>query len=63
MDQQMYDVCNDYTLDPTDEQPDMNLYRTFEGFGGTVYVHKKHEEIHFFKGKKGLQGVVLPYID
>lgn len=60
----IYDVCNDYTLEPA---PDVtwpsNEYRTVKTQMGFVYVHKLYNEIHYLIGKPGLTGQRLDITD
>ena len=55
----MYDVCNDYSLAPIETEFDPKLYKTRKHAMGTIYIHKKHNEIHYFKGRNGLDGKYL----
>lgn len=52
----LYDVCNDYSLDPCTTEFDAKLYRSANRNGGIVYTHKKYNEIHYYLGKPGLNG-------
>jgi len=61
----LYDVCNDYSLSRAETQkpPDARQYRHTDGFGGTLFIHKEYEELHYFVGPDGMDGTVLPYED
>lgn len=54
----LYDVCNDYSLDPAEDQtlPKPSIYKARQQFGGLVYVHKEYSEIHYYLGADGLKG-------
>lgn len=55
----MYDVCNDYSLDPATTDFDPAKYRTQKHSMGIIYIHKEYNEIHYLKGNKGLDGKYL----
>ena len=52
----LYDVCNDYSLDPRTTEFNEADYRTKIRNGGVIYIHKKYDEIHYYLGEKGLNG-------
>ena len=58
-DQVLYDVCNDYSLDPCTTDYKEDEYRVTKRNGGLVYTHKRYDEIHYYKGKPGLTGQSL----
>ena len=43
----VYDVCNDYSLDISSDKPDMSLYKTTSHSMGQVLVHNDYNEIHY----------------
>ena len=43
----VYDVLNDYSLDISNDTPDMSLYSTTESRYGAVLVHNDYDEIHY----------------
>jgi hypothetical protein len=51
-----YDVCNDWTLDPRDEAPDLTGYKATRSEVGTIFTHIEHDEIHYMMTKPGLDG-------
>jgi hypothetical protein len=55
----LYDVCNDYSLDPSDQKPNMNLYKVTKYANGELLTHKEYGEVHFFRGLEGLKGKYL----
>ena len=57
----MYDVCNDYSLEEMETDFDYEGYRTEQHEMGTVYIHKEYDEVHYLRGKKGLNGHYLTY--
>lgn len=63
----MYDVCNDYSLDPVEPGTMKNFkegdYIKKKTPYGLLYIHKKYKEIHYLKGKKGMTGKHIPYGD
>ena len=55
----VYDVCNDYTLDPANisiEDIDLDAYSEWYVAQGTIYKHKEYKEIHYFVGPAGCDG-------
>ena len=56
----LYDVCNDYSLDPADDQGKKLVnYRavnthTHNGVKAVAYFCNKTDELHYLKGPKGL---------
>lgn len=52
----LYDVCNDYSLDPSLSDPNWSLYRKDRTPNGVALVHKEYEELHYFYGPVGLEG-------
>lgn len=62
----LYDVCNDYSLDPAADQiiPPADVYQvSYHYCGGLVFTHKEYNEIYYFLGKDGLTGEFLGAID
>lgn len=54
----LYDVCNDYTLEPCIQA--INLigeYKAIEGALGVSYFHIRYNELHYFRGPAGLTGL------
>jgi len=53
----LYDVCNDYTLDPCTQAVNLTgEYKKHESPHGVTYVHVEYGEIHYFRGMPGLTG-------
>jgi hypothetical protein len=53
----LYDVCNDYSLDVSDGIGfDPSNYKAVKGQGGTLYLDKKYNELHYYSGKPGMRG-------
>lgn len=54
----LYDVCNDYSLDPAEDQtlPRPSVYKSRQKYGGVAYYHKEYRELHYYLGDDGLQG-------
>lgn len=55
----MYDVCNDYSLSEITTDFNPEEYRTKRHEKGTLYIHKKYNEVHYLLGVKGLGGQYL----
>lgn len=57
----LYDVCNDYSLDPAEDQtlPDLKTYKVKQIDEGTLYYHKAYGELHYFLGEDNLKGLIL----
>lgn len=56
-----YHVCNDYSLEKMkpEEIIDEPIYRTKPYDGGTLYIHREYNEIHYFIGPDNLEGRIL----
>lgn len=56
----LYDVCNDYSLDICDKPDfDKSIYKFVIKHNGILYIHKQYNEIHYYSGKAGLNGLNL----
>lgn len=58
----LYDVCNDDSLDPAEDQtlPDPKVYKEYkEESGGVLYYHRQYDELHYFYGEDGLKGTLI----
>jgi len=57
----LFDVCNDYSLDKAEDQtePDPKVYRTEKAGRGVIYIHRKDDELHYFKGPANMQGLYI----
>lgn len=54
----LYDVCNDYSLDPAEDQSIPGKeYKATPWGNGTAYYHKKFNELHYYLGEDGLSGL------
>lgn len=52
----IYDVCNDYSLDPVETPFNFSHYKLVAYGKGYRLIHKKYKELHYFIGAPGLAG-------
>lgn len=58
----LYDVCNDYSLQVAEQEPDFKQYRKVKKENGFLFFHKVYEELHYFSGRPGLSGQNIDFI-
>jgi len=58
----IYDVCNDYSLDPVEKPFRFDDYFMAEYRTGYILTHKEYKEIHYFIGPDNLSGLYLESI-
>jgi hypothetical protein len=52
----IYDVCNDYSLDPVEHPFNFSEYRIVAQGKGFLLIHKEYGELHYYIGAAGLTG-------
>jgi hypothetical protein len=53
----IYDVCNDYSLDPLERPFNFDAYEMTDFRSGWLLTHREYREIHYFIGPDGLSGL------